>query len=136
MSDINPHFKIKYARGFGDVITYILHGSPLKWITKNLLGIKEPCSQCSKRAAALNILFPIPVWRIFFKSQSELIQDLSEELTSLNYKVNISSDGNSLASVKTNQTVFSSKKNKEYILVSSGENLIGDFLIKTEIYKK
>jgi len=136
MSDINPHFKIKYIRGLGDVITYILHGSPLKWITQNVLRIKEPCSQCSKRASALNILFPIPIWKMFFKSQSELIQDLSEELTSLNYKVNISSDGNSLASVKTNQMVFPAEKNKEYILVGSGQNLIGDFLIKTEIYKK
>ena len=68
MSDINPHFKIKYARGFGDVITYILHGSPLKRITQNVLRIKEPCSQCSKRASALNKLFPIPIWKMFFKS--------------------------------------------------------------------
>jgi len=136
MPDINPHFKIKYARGIGDVITYILHGSPLKWLVQNFLKIKEPCSQCSRRASALNILFPVPIWRLFFKSQTELIQDLSKELTAVNYKVNISSDGNSLASVKTTQTVLPSEKNKEYILVGSSQNLIGDFLIKTEIYKK
>ena len=61
---------------------------------------------------------------------------MSEDLTSQKYKVNISPDGKGLASVKTNQTSFSSFKNEEYILVGSSENNIGDFLIKTEIYKK
>ena len=136
MLETNPHFKIKYARGLGDVITYILHGSPLKWLTQNILKIKEPCTQCSRRATALNVLFPVPIWKLFFKSHQDLIKDLSKELTSQKYKVNISSDGKSLSSIKTNQTVSSSFESKEYILVGSSENIIGDFLIKTEIYKK
>jgi hypothetical protein len=133
---MNPQFKIQYAKGLGDVLLYLLHISPLRLITHNLLKIKEPCSQCSKRAAALNILFPIPVWKFFFKSHQDLINKLSQDLLDNGYKVNVSPDGNNIASVKTDQKPTILKENKDYILIGSSKNIIGDLLIKTEIYKK
>ena len=67
----NPTLKIRYAKGLGDFIACILHSKPIGWFTHFLTGTKEPCSACSQRAMAFNILFPIPFWKLFFKNINE-----------------------------------------------------------------
>lgn len=130
----SPFFSFKHIRGLGDAIFYILHGPPLRWLTYGLLRIKEPCSQCSKRAIALNLLFPIPFWKLFFKSRQEMMDDLSKTLQTESFKVNISQESKS-SLVKTPLKTQPEKENN-FILIGSSENHIGDLLIKTQIYKK
>lgn len=75
----NPIKKIKYAHGLGDVITCFLHSRYFGVVTYLITGKLEPCGKCDNRRKALNILFPIPVWRLFFKTYEDLNKHLDEE---------------------------------------------------------
>jgi hypothetical protein len=44
-----------------------------------ITGKLEPCSQCDARRKALNVLFPIPVWKMFFKCAGEYQRQLDKE---------------------------------------------------------
>ena len=64
----DPTIKLKYAEGLGDFISWFLHSKPIGLITYLITGELAPCSKCNNRRLALNILFPIPFWKMFFKS--------------------------------------------------------------------
>lgn len=143
----NPYLFFKYNQGLGDFIASLLHSSAFGWLTKLLTGKKEPCNVCSKRADALNVLFPIPFWRIFFKKREDMIASLKQDLLDKDYEISVSEDGTSIASVKkefipvassTNFNPFSfpgEEKLSKYDFISSNDKEIDHLLIRTQIYK-
>jgi hypothetical protein len=148
----DPYLKLRYSRGLGDFIACILHSKIFGWLTKLITGKSKPCGTCSKRADALNVLFPIPFWRMFFKDIRSMIEILQADLKDYGYEVSLTGDGLGVASFKTDiiEKNTISQKNEylepidynknnyinNYDLITSGENVLGEFLIKTEIYKR
>jgi hypothetical protein len=145
----DPNLKIKYSRGLGDLVACFLHSKLIGWITKIITKKTEPCQQCAVRVNALNIIFPIPFWRLFFKNTEDLLKSLKKELEDFGYTVNFTNDKLGLNSFKSEENV--ELKNEEeikktddvdisdtnnYKFLSSGDTMLGDFLIKTEIYKR
>lgn len=142
----DPYLKFRYAKGFGDVVACFLHSKPIGWLTKIITGKDKPCTTCSKRANALNILFPIKIWRLFFKSEEEYVESLKQDLEKAGYDVAVSPQKKGLSSTKievkplaTNyplQTVKPDEKNEpNYKLMASSDNYVGDLLIKTQVFK-
>lgn len=150
----DPYFKIRYAAGLGDFIKCILHSKMLNWLTKLITGKDKPCSKCAKRANALNILFPIKFWKLFFKTQEEYINSFKEELQKAGYSVSGSAEEKYLSASKvlnpptsnpslnpilpTNTSLNALKEDQNYSdfkLLASSDNYVGDFLIKTQIFK-
>jgi hypothetical protein len=142
----DPYLKIRYAKGFGDVIACFLHSKPIGWLTKIITGKDKPCTTCSKRANALNVLFPIKVWMLFFKSEEEYIQNLKEDLEKAGYEVAVSPQNKGVSSTKierkplTTNYTFQTFKPEEKIetkfkLLASSDNYVGDLLIKTQVFK-
>lgn len=82
----NPLLKLKYATGLGDVIKCILHSGYIGKIVHLITGLDKPCLTCSQRANALNVLFPIPVWRLFFKDVVEKDKHLIKDMQDFGFK--------------------------------------------------
>ena len=75
----DPTTKLKYTIGLGDLISWLLHSKPIGPITYLITGNLTPCSKCNSRRVALNILFPIPIWKKFFKNMEEYNQSLKSD---------------------------------------------------------
>jgi hypothetical protein len=134
----NPNLKCRYSKGLGDLIACTLHSKLFSWLTFLLTGKKEPCKTCSHRINALNVLFPIPFWKLFFKNIKELMSSLSSDLIKAGYRVEMSDDGYTLNSFKQEELVPETTKqntNKEKKLISTNNMELDGYLIKTEIYK-
>lgn len=82
----DPFFKIRYASGLGDIVRCILHSRLIGPITKFITKQDKPCIQCQQRAQALNILFPIDLWWIYFKSKEERSESLKKEAIEYGYE--------------------------------------------------
>jgi hypothetical protein len=154
----DPYLKVRYARGVGDLIACFLHSKPVGWLTYLITGKKEPCKQCSQRRNALNVVFPIKFWKLFFKNEKSLIQSLSKELIDYGYRVSVSPDGTNISSTKiqvsgidTPISTFDKKPNipvntpkpsktpnilENYTIISTNDVKTEEFLIKTIIFKK
>lgn len=129
----NPKLKFKYATGVGDLVACILHSKIIGWLTKLITGKKEPCQVCSQRAYALNVLFPIPFWRLFFKNYEIFNNSLNAEL--LNYGYSISKP---IEEKQNDDKVIKpiiKNKIKDYEIVSTTDNELGEYLIRHQIYK-
>jgi hypothetical protein len=141
----NPSLKCRYAKGLGDLVACILHG-PLSWLTFAITKKRIPCSKCSLRAEALNTLVPIPFWKLFYDSIDELLKDLSQEMVSAGYKVSLTEDGKGISSSKFSETLpplqsshmpnIPSSDIEDYNLISSGDNIMGDFIVRVQIFKR
>jgi hypothetical protein len=84
-----PDLKFKYVNGLGDFIAAILHCKAFGWITKLITGKNQPCQTCSMRRHAFNVIFHFPLWKLFFKNKSDLLENLAAEYRSMGYKVDI-----------------------------------------------
>jgi hypothetical protein len=148
-SDRDPSLKFRYSRGLGDAIASILHGKAIGWLTKLITGQDKPCTMCSKRADALNILFPIPFWRLFFKTSEELVENLAKDLKEAGYDVSLTNDNKGVSASKAKIKEHSHQKPEEhdnsgkidrnlnnYRLVTSGDNFAGDLMVRTQIFKR
>jgi hypothetical protein len=91
-----PDLKFKYANGLGDLVACSLHSKALSWLTKLITGEDKPCTKCSMRRHALNILFPIQYWKLFFKDEKEVLENLAAEYRALGYEVSIDEKQNRL----------------------------------------
>jgi hypothetical protein len=155
----NPFLKCRYARGLGDIIGCILHSKFLSWLPLLLTGQKEQCQACSQRAQALNVIFPIPLWRLFFKDYTELNLSLKKDFEDLGYDVTYDPEKNALSAqlqkenreenkeyLNDNEIPEEHKKidfsksikndnGKEYKLITSSNMEFENYFIKTEIYK-
>ncbi len=152
MKEKNPTLKLRYAKGLGDIIACILHSKMLGWFVHFLSGQNEPCSACSQRAMALNILFPIPVWKLFFKNQEELEIAFLKDLENAGYipvkdqnqseKVMIKNEINKnftkdVQKQLNEQLEKSILKNKiDQKLITTNKTEIGDYIVQVNIYKK
>jgi hypothetical protein len=142
----DPYLKLRYARGFGDIIACFLHSKPIGWLTKLITGKDKPCAKCFKRGNALNILFPVKIWKLFFKNEEEYITSFKKELEKAGYSVSGSPETKSLSTTKIETTPIvtnspfdilkpTEKPISSHKLLASSENYIGDFLIKTQVFK-
>jgi len=93
--------KVKYAVGLGDLIACFLHSRLMRNITILITGHSKPCMACSQRRNALNVLFPIPFWRLFFKNEKDLLETLAAEYRAAGYKVEIDEKTGRLAVSKS-----------------------------------
>lgn len=135
----NPLLKCKYSRGLGDIVACVLHSKIIGWFTHIVTGKKEPCQACSQRIHALNILFPIELWKLFFKDVNQMIKSQADDLKKAGYTVHLSDSGDEITSYKREDIIdktISINDTQEKSLITSNEMEIDGYLIKTEIYKK
>lgn len=144
----DPYLYFKYNKGLGDFVASVLHSRFLGWLTKLITKKDKPCSICSKRAEALNILFPIPFWKLFFKNSLDMTESLKNDLLAAGYHAEISPDYKNISSMKveatqdiqTNEFIpfipeTTDPKLANYIFLSSNDQEIDHILIRTQIYK-
>lgn len=140
MNDKNPDLMFRYSKGLGDAVACLLHSRYLKEITRLITGKDKPCQVCSMRRNALNVLFPIPFWRFFFKNKEEAFGSLVETYKDQGFDVKINEDNQTLTAFSVepaNQDeIFFKSKNTEYKLVNDSESEYGDLIVKVQIYKK
>lgn len=153
----DPSLKLKYAAGVGDLVAWFLHSKLIGWLTKLITGKDKPCQMCSKRAQALNVLFPIPFWRLFFGTYNNMINSYKKDLEEYGYNVKLSPDGERLSAIRA-EVVPSRKQELEdkykvvsfpeflttqgnkdklenYTLVKNFDTESAPFLIRTQIFK-
>jgi hypothetical protein len=139
----SPGLKCRYSQGLGDLIACILHSKYIGWLTHRITGLDAPCEMCSRRAEALNILFPISFWKLFFKSEEKLRESLIKDLKASQFEIQIDQQGGIYAT-KTIESplaeeppkIDNNPPNKEnYVLMGNSDNYIGEFLIQTSIFK-
>jgi hypothetical protein len=132
----HPKLKFRYAEGLGDIIACILHSKAIGWLTKIITGDDKPCQTCSKRIYAFNVLFPIPIWKMFFKDFETFASSLRQ--------AGIDSSG-VVHKPKPNQIKNTSDRvilpkieNEfgDYKLYSKTDNQLGDYLVRTLTYIK
>lgn len=75
----NPLFELKYVEGLGDLLRVFLHSRYIKPILILVRGNDNYCLTCSQRAYALNILFPIKVWKFYFKDYETFQKSFSDD---------------------------------------------------------
>ena len=151
MNSTDPQTKFRYARGLGDLVACFLHSKPVGWFTHLITGKTVPCAKCNARADALNLLVPIPFWKLFFESEEELIEALRKDYIANGWDANSTPDRKGLhASKAKNPTIeptiepinlyaqngnISTLGNIQGTLVGSSETRTAGFLIKTQVYK-
>ena len=91
-----PDLKFRYVNGMGDFVACILHSKAVGWLTYLITGTKTPCRTCSIRRNALNVLIPFPLWKLFFKNESLLLDELAAEYRADGYKVEVDPKTNRL----------------------------------------
>lgn len=85
----SPDLKCRYAVGFGDLIACFLHSKTIGWLTYLITKKNKPCNACSIRRNAWNVIFPIKIWKLFFKNEDELLENLASDYRSQGYNVKI-----------------------------------------------
>jgi hypothetical protein len=127
----NPSLKLKYCNGLGDFVAWFLHSKAIGWLTKLITGKTEPCKVCSARARAMNVLFPIKVWRLFFKNKNEMIKTLEKEMAEYS---------NSKTQIQVPPRINTAPKLSDYILdynlISSSDTPLGEYIVRVQTYKK
>ena len=148
----DPYLFFKYNRGIGDFVASILHSKAFGWLTKLVTGKDKPCSMCSRRADALNVLFPIPFWRLFFKTPTAMMESLNEDLRRAGYQTALSNNKSGLSSLKAEFTpvsdnnnnnnnfnplnaVFNDEKLSKYLFISSSDQEVDHLLVRTQYFK-
>jgi len=147
----DPFLKFKYAQGLGDLIKCFLQSKIIHPITEFFVKNSKSCTACNNRAWALNVLFPIPFWRLFFKTIEDMDESLKKELLAYGYEFLDSDeekecdncDKNEQNLIKTLQeeivllTEYKNKKSfEDYEIVSESETNHENIKIVTLIYKK
>ena len=94
----------------------------------------------------MNIIFPIPVWKLFFKNEKEMHKNFEKELLEYGYKIfnqneSIEQQNNSCCGKtkhENNNEVYDSEhvKFEGYFLVQRVEEEDSDFKIVTLKFKK
>jgi hypothetical protein len=130
----NPYLQYRHSEGLGDLIACTLHSKLISPITKFITGSREMCISCDKRRQALNFIFPIPFWRIFFKNYEEKLKDfqLYFEFEEKQEDINIQDDS------VIEQPILEEKNLEipKYEIVNESTSEIDDYIFKTIIYKK
>jgi hypothetical protein len=151
--------KIRYAQGIGDVCAAVLHSKLVGPITYLVTGKLEPCNTCQNRRTALNFLFPIPIWKLFFKNEDAYNEALNLEFEKFQKPLdtkshNISdekkleilddskdSSNNTVEIINDAADIQENSNNsddiyKDYFLISENRTEHESVLIVNRIYKK
>jgi hypothetical protein len=145
MNRTHPDLNIRYAVGVGDLIASILHSKALSWLVKLFVGKNEICIKCSNRRKALNILFPIKFWKLWFKSDIEYLENLAEFYRKCDFNAIVNYENKYVAVTRGDQPLDKNTINEQnkptdmvdgYIIVNENDVVLGDFLIKTIYYRK
>jgi hypothetical protein len=148
--------KIRYAQGVGDVCAAILHSKLIGPITYLVTGDLEPCPKCQNRRTALNLLFPIPFWRLFFKNddfynkslnqdfekikkETPIIEKITEKPRELPSSSFIEKNDDILIESNNEPQIQSSNNSdsfEDYMLVSESRTEHENLLLVNRIYKK
>jgi hypothetical protein len=154
MNSKTPDLKFRYAVGFGDIIACTLHSKALSWLTILITGKDKPCGECSIRRNAWNVIFPIKVWRLFYKTKLEFIHDLAADFRGHGYKATINEESETISLSKFTTTEDNSdvaiehekmkkeledqikNKVKDFHLMDEKFQQTGDMIIKTQYFKK
>jgi hypothetical protein len=145
----SPDLKIRYAKGLGDIIACILHSKSIGWLTHLITGNDKPCTLCSQRRHAWNFIFPIKVWRLFFKNEEAYIKSIAEEYKNDGHEVNIAKGGVSTfkGTIEKNGEPLVQDENdyrpdddsideEQYNLLSNSKTKADDILIVVSVYKR
>jgi hypothetical protein len=146
----DPLLRYKYAEGLGDVIACTLHSKYIQPITTFLTKSKKMCMSCQTRRQALNVLFPIKLWRFFFQSMEKRLESLDEEFLKIKMQWQLNTSDGKVTPMKYSDIYnHLSNRNKEpipeqkqleempdYIVVGKSDTGIGDFLIRNIIFKR
>jgi hypothetical protein len=81
----DPRYKIRYSSGLGDVVTCLLHSKYLKGIVKIITKSEEQCESCNQRAYFLNLFFPIPIWKFYYKTMDERFLAFKSDMENYGY---------------------------------------------------
>jgi hypothetical protein len=125
----SPKLKYRYAEGVGDIVACTLHSKLFGWLTKLLTGKDKPCQMCSKRAYAMNVLFPIKVWRLYFKTHEEFSKAFTEE--NIRYDQQLKP-----ISIKNQKLPKIEDDLGDYKLYSKTETKLGEYLVRVLMYTK
>jgi hypothetical protein len=134
----NPYLQYRHSEGLGDFIACTLHSKFILPVTKLITGSEEICFSCDKRRQALNYIFPIPFWKVFFENYDKKLQDLQkyfdlkEEEKEPKNDIVIQSDEEikELVMEEVNVSI------PEYKILSESSTEIDDYIFKIIIYKK
>jgi hypothetical protein len=152
----NPFLQYRHAVGIGDFIACTLHSKYLSPLTKAITGKDGLCASCDARRQAFNILFPIPFWKLFFKTSSEREENIEKFLTYKNddgteipYKdfketdinaeieendINIEEDDDQTLNIIKNIPSIENIKNNKFLNSSDVE--LDNYIVRTIVYKK
>ena len=133
----NPQLQYRHSEGLGDLIACTLHSKFISPITNLLTGSKEMCFSCNKRRQALNYIFPIPFWKIFFENYDKKIEDFQKyfELEEKKEEVpNIIIESDEVITEKIIEQ--SDSFIPEYKILSESSTEIDDYIFKIIVYKK
>lgn len=83
----DPILKLRYCYGLGDILRCFLHSKYIGPIVHFLTKKDKTCQTCSNRAVALNMLLPIPLWKMFFTSEKIMKESLIKDLRDYGYSV-------------------------------------------------
>ncbi len=109
----DPILKFRYCRGVGDILRCFFHSKFIGPIVLFLTKKDKTCQTCSNRAIALNMLFPIPVWKMFYKSEKDMTENLIKDLRDYGYSV----EDNAFDSKTINDENKTESKNVPHIKV-------------------
>jgi hypothetical protein len=146
----DPLLRYKYAEGLGDVIACTLHSKYVQPITTFITKKEKMCMACQTRRTALNVLFPIRIWRLYFKTMEDRLKNLDEEFNKINIQWQLNAPDGKVTPMqysdiykhfhlKNNdpipvQTQLEEKPN--FIVVSKSDTGVGDFVIRNIIFKR
>lgn len=145
-----PFLRYRYAEGLGDIIACTLHSRYIQPITTFITKNKKMCAACQKRRGALNILFPLKLWKFWFKNQEERLDSLDTEFTKIKLQWQLNTSDGKVTPMKYSDIhKYFEKGNRdpipeqkqleqipEFILVNKSDTGVGDLVIRTIIFKR
>lgn len=146
----DPLLRYRYAEGLGDIVACTLHSKYIQPITSFLAKKEKTCAACQNRRNALNILFPIKFWKLFFKNQDEMLEDLDSEFKKIKlyWQMN-TADGNSIPMKYSDIRRHLDYKDKDpiptqvqleeipdFVIVNKSDTSVGDFVIRNIVFKR
>lgn len=146
----DPLLRYRYAEGLGDIIACTLHSKYIQPITTFITRKQKMCMACQNRRTALNILFPIKLWKFYFKSLEEKLENLDTEFKKINLQWQLNTSDGKVTPMKysdiykhfnrkTDEPIPEQKELEEmpnYAIVGKSDTGIGDFVVRNIVFKR
>ena len=148
----NPFLQYRHAIGLGDFIACTLHSKYINPITIFITGKDGLCTTCDARRNSLNILFPIPFWKLFYKTEKDMDdnikryltyeeKDLKEALIDSKYDNSVEPDNDEEKydlnfNKKIKKIIPNSEDIENYEFINSSDVELDNYILRTTVYKK